>query len=69
MPKSKIGQKAAWKHLKRVPTIEQHACADACLFMVVVQQTFAVAVETLNVAFELTLNGESVAYLYRATIV
>ena len=49
-----------WGHLDTVPVIEHQAEADAVLFVVVVNQAFAVAVEAADNAFEFAFDGESI---------
>ena len=43
-----------------VPVVEHQAEADAVLFVVVVNQAFAVAVEAADNAFEFAFDGESI---------
>ena len=47
-------------HLDAVPVVEHQAEADAVLFVVVVNQAFAVAVEAADNAFEFAFDGESI---------
>ena len=47
--------------LDSVPVVEHQAEADAVLFVVVVNQAFAVAVETADNAFEFAFNWEGIS--------
>ena len=47
-------------HLDAVPVVEHQAEADAVLFVVVINQAFAVAVEAADNAFEFAFDGESI---------